>query len=100
AVFMSSLLFSQNPHLDFGKAVKFYNMTSFEKEQHTVEGSGSLDDIVLTYSDWQILSPSIAFQWKSTDVYFHEVELNYLKLDKESNTVDMYDRNSNTIQQT
>ena len=65
---------TQNTSLDYKKAIKIYNLTTYEENVRYSGGSTS-------YS-FQILQPTVAFQWKSNKGNFHEVELTNLTLNK------------------
>ena len=65
---------TQNTSLDYKKAIKVYNLTTYEENVRFSGGSTS-------YS-FQILQPTVAFQWKSNKCNFHEVELTSLVLNK------------------
>ena len=65
---------AQNTSLDYKKAIKIYNLTSYEENVRYSGGSAA-------YS-FQILHPTVAFQWKSNKGNFHEVELTNLTLNK------------------
>ena len=84
----SSLLFvengwAQNTNLDFKNAIKIYNLTTYEE----YEKSERLNDTSSSYfyyttTNFQILHPTIAFQWKTKKNNFHEIELTSFIIDK------------------
>jgi len=68
---------SQNPNLDYKKAIKVYNLTSFEGfSKYTT------DTTQYSKTTLQILHPTIAFQWKTKKNNFHEIELTDFNLGK------------------
>lgn len=68
---------SQNPNLDYKKALKVYNLTTYE------DYSKSKNDTTrFTSTTLQILHPTFAFQWKSKKNNFHEIELTDFHLAK------------------
>ena len=77
--------FSQNTNLDYKKAIKIYNLTSYEKysKSEYIDDSSSAY-LLSTVSDLQILHPTFAFQWKTRKNNFQEIEISYLMLGKKS----------------
>ncbi len=82
--FVSSC-FSQNTNLDYKKAFKIYNLTSYEKYTKSELVNDSTSSYLLsTVSDLQIFHPTVAFQWKTKKNNFQEIEISYLMLGKKS----------------
>lgn len=71
---------TQNTNLDYKNAVKIYNLTTFEKNIKVFGDTSSF--IRSTINTLQILHPTIAFQWKTKNNNFHEIELTNLMLNK------------------
>jgi hypothetical protein len=78
--------FSQNTNLDYKKAIKIYNLTSYEKysKSENIDDSSSSAYILSTVSDLQILHPTVGYQWKTKNNNFQEIEISYLMLGKKS----------------
>lgn len=92
----SSIVFSQNTHLDYSKALKVYNMTSYDEMLDIeVQDTALLIFLHSTSTSLKILNPTIAYHWSNGNANFHEIELNYFKLEKESTTTEFVDFNTN-----
>ncbi len=72
---------TQNTSLDYKKAIKIYNLTTYE-ENVRYSGGGTAYSFPNYISSYQILQPTIAFQWKSNKGNFHEIELTNFTLNK------------------
>jgi hypothetical protein len=76
-------VWAQNTNLDFNYAIKIYNLTTYEQNIR----SERLNDTSSSYyyyttTNFQILHPTIAFQWKTKKNNFQEIELTSLIIDK------------------
>ena len=74
---------AQNTNLDYKNAIKIYNLTTYEEYQR----SEKLNDTSSSYynyttTNFQILHPTIAFQWKTKKNNFQEIELTSFIIDK------------------
>lgn len=87
---------SQNANIDYKRAFKIYNLTSFEKVEIIIQQSDTSTPYILSSSsDLQIFHPTFAFQWKTKNNNFQEVELTYLVLGKQSTTTELKDDPTN-----
>lgn len=74
---------SQNTNLDYRRALKIYNLTTFEKQTNSRNLNDSSSLLIQnTSTALQILQPTIAFQWTSKKNNFHEIELTSIILGK------------------
>ena len=84
---------SQNKNLDYKRAIKFYNLSTYQKTTSTSS------DSVFTYnsysSNFQILHPTIAFGWKAKNQNSNEVELTGLLVKKTSSNSSIATTSSN-----
>jgi hypothetical protein len=88
---------TQNTNLDYKFAVKIYNLTTFQEETTTQRFSNSSPiSYEFTNSNFQILKPTVAFQWKSSKNNFHEIELTTLQLGKTTSQVESINDTSGT----
>ncbi len=74
---------TQNTNLDYKYALKIYNLTAFEEQTKSkrLNYTSSHHD-QYTNTTFQILHPTIAFQWKSNKNNSHEIELTSFKMGK------------------
>lgn len=77
SLLFSAISWSQNSSLAYSKALKMYNLTTFDAVSNTGQSSDlagiSFNSSVKTF---QLLHPTIAFQWKTKKKEnFHEIEL-------------------------
>lgn len=77
SLLFSAISWSQNSSLAYSKALKMYNLTTFDAATNTSQSSDlpgiSFNSSVKTF---QLLHPTIAFQWKTKKKEnFHEIEL-------------------------
>ena len=81
---------SQNTNLDYKKAIKIYNLTSYEKysKSEYIDDSSSAY-LLSTVSDLQILHPTVGYQWKTKKNNFQEIEISYLMLGKKSTITEL-----------
>lgn len=90
---------SQNTHIDYKRAFKIYNLTSYEKVEIIIQQSDTSTPYLLSSSsDLQIFHPTFAFQWKTKNNNFQEVELTYLVLGKQSTTTELKEDPTNDQQ--
>ena len=91
AILFSFLSWGQNSHLDYNRAVKMYNLTSYEKFSTSNNLNDSTSNLTLnsTGSSFQLFHPTVAFQWKSKNNNFHEIELTHLIFGKESTLTEL-----------
>jgi hypothetical protein len=85
----SAISWSQNSSLAYSKALKIYNLTTFDAATSTSQSSDlpgiSFNSSVKTF---QLLHPTIAFQWKTKKKEnFHEIELSSFSF-RRTNTMD------------
>jgi len=91
---------SQNSPLAYSKALKMYNLTTFDAVSNTSQSSDlagiSFNSSVKTF---QLLHPTIAFQWKTKKKEnFHEIELSSFSF-RRTNTMDEKITDSTNISQ-
>jgi hypothetical protein len=89
SLLFSVISWSQNSPLAYSKALKMYNLTTFETATSTSQSSDlpgiSFNSSVKTF---QLLHPTIAFQWKTKKKEnFHEIELSSFSF-RRTNTMD------------
>ena len=73
-VFVLKFGWAQNSNLDYKYALKIYNLTAYE------EYSKSTSYLNQTKTTFQLLHPTIAFQWNNSKNNAHEVELTYFNV--------------------
>jgi hypothetical protein len=89
---------SQNSNLDFSSGFKIYNLTSYELTRHSdISIISTNTHYETTDFDWQVLHPSIAFQWKTEKNNFHEIELKDFTLNKNSTLTELVNDTSSNI---
>jgi len=90
---------TQNPQLDYTRALKIYNLSTFEKQ--TTPGRAN-DTTAAPYqytnTSWQIFHPTIAVQWKTGKNNFHEIELTNLILGKTESRAEIINNTSEIIE--
>jgi len=91
---LSAFVYSQNKNLDYKRAIKFYNLSTYQKTK------SNSSDSVFTYnsysSNFQILHPTIAFGWKAKNQNSHELELTGLIV-KRNNSNSTVSTNSDNL---
>ena len=100
SLFFSAISWSQNSSLAYSKALKMYNLTTFDAVSNTSQSSDlagiSFNSSVKTF---QLLHPTIAFQWKTKKKEnFHEIELSSFSF-RRTNTMDEKITDSTNISQ-
>jgi hypothetical protein len=90
---LSAFAYSQNKNLDYKRAIKFYNLSTYQKT------TSNSSDSVFTYnsysSNFQILHPTIAFCWKAKNQNSNEVELTGLLVKKTNSNSSIATTSSN-----
>jgi hypothetical protein len=67
---------AQNPNLDYKAAIKVSNMSTFEEQTKSRRPSSTASHrLQSTTETLQLFHPTIAYQWKSNQNNFHEIEL-------------------------
>lgn len=90
---------SQNSNIDYKRAFKIYNLSTFEKIEIIIQQSDTSTPYLLsTFSDLQIFHPTFAFQWKTKNNNFQEVELTHLVLGKQTSTTELKEDPTNSQQ--
>ncbi len=79
-VLTASLSKAQNKNLDYKHAIKFYNLSSYQKTTSVWADSSNLYSSY--YSYLQIIKPTVAYSWKGKNQNFNELELSALSLFK------------------
>ncbi len=75
-LFLSQLCLAQNKNLDYSKAIKLYNQTTYNLTTKTYESQDTTGNYLFqTEESFQILQANIAFQWKMNNNNFHEIQL-------------------------
>jgi hypothetical protein len=89
----------QNTNLDYKSALKIYNLTTFE-EQIKSRRLNDTSSYRFQYTNTllKILNPTIAFQWKSKNYNFHEIELTGLILGKNGTKTEIINDTTNNRQ--
>ena len=100
SLLFSAISWSQNSSLAYSKALKMYNLTTFDAVSNTSQSSDlagiSFNSSVKTF---QLLHPTIAFQWKTKKKEnFHEIELSSFSF-RRTNTMDEKITDSTNISQ-
>lgn len=88
---------AQNANLDFKKAFKIYNLTSYDRDITFVNDTTIFSARNQTLS-FHILKPTIAFQWKSKKNNFHEIELTNFTLSRVQSKTDLINDTSGKVQ--
>lgn len=78
-VFVLKFGMAQNSNLEYKYALKVYNLTSYQ------EYNKSSNYLNQTKTTFQILHPTLAFQWNNGKNNAHEVELTYFNVAKVEN---------------
>lgn len=90
---------SQNTNINYKRAIKFYNLTTIEDQTRSIRlNSTSASRYQYTSNTFQILHPTIAFQWASKKSNFHEIELTRLMLGKTSTKTEIVNDSTNNTQ--
>ncbi|MEQ1733199.1 MAG: hypothetical protein ABL940_05970 [Bacteroidia bacterium] len=70
---------AQNTNLDYKLAVKLYNTTSLQKFNPVI-----VSNYAYSTSDFVVLKPTVAVQWKTKKNNFREIELSDFNINKKS----------------
>jgi hypothetical protein len=90
---------AQNINLDYKRALKIYNLTTFEEQTKSRRlNDTSTYRYQYTNTTLQIFHPTIAFQWKSKKNNFHEIELTSLMLGKSGTKIEFINDTKNNGQ--
>lgn len=74
---------AQNSFLDYKMALKIYNQSTYEAQTRSYpSGDSTMSTIFETNKSFQIIQPTLAFQWKSGSNNFHEVEISGIRVGK------------------
>lgn len=73
---------AQNPNMEYNYSIKLYNFTGHSFKDKTLRIPGSAQYFYHQRSGWEVLHPTVAFQFKSRTGNFHEIEMSDLKLRK------------------
>ncbi len=98
-VIASKIGWSQNTNINYKSAIKLYNLTTVDEQVWStrLNNTSSLR-YQNTSSTFQILYPTIAFQWQSTKNNFHEIELVRFMLGKTSTKTEIVNDSLNNTQ--
>lgn len=81
---MVNLSSAQNSFLNYRMALKVYNQTTYEeRERSYLTGDSNMYTNFETDRSFQLIQPTIAFQWKAGKSNFHEVEISSIRLGKQ-----------------
>ncbi len=87
---------TQNPNLDYKNAVKVYNLSTYE-ENVSFHGDSSRQSLRNYTSAYQILHPTIAFQWNTRTNNFHEIELTNFMVSKFQNKTEIVNDSTGNV---
>lgn len=91
---------AQNTNLDYKNSLKVYNLTTFDEQTKSRKLNDTFNFILQSSkSAWQFLHPTIAFQWKSKNNNFHEIELTSFVLGKVGSNTEMINDSTHDSQQ-
>lgn len=94
-----NVTYAQNSNLDFSKALKISNLTTYEKlSTYSVDANGN--KLSSTAYNLDLFSPTIALQWKTKKNNFNEIELTHLTFSNHGDYTEMTDSSSGQIMPT
>lgn len=98
-LFILKMAMAQNPNLEFKKALKIYNLTTYEEKTYNLPLNNGTTSDYKRYTSYslQILHPTVAFQWTTEKQNFHEIELTSFVLGKTSSKTELIMDSSQTI---
>jgi len=98
-VLLINMSWAQNKNLDYSKAIKLYNQTSYSLNTITYESDDTTGQYLFqTEKSFQILKTNIAFQWKTKNNNFHEIQLIDFRIGKHGVKTEFKSEKNNSSQ--
>ncbi|MHB1277017.1 MAG: hypothetical protein ACYC1Q_01305 [Bacteroidia bacterium] len=86
---------AQNSYLNYRMAIKAYNQSTYERQTRSFRTSDTTTTYFETNRLFQIIQPTLAFQWKSGKSNFHEVEISGLRVGKRETQTEQVENATN-----